>query len=134
MVNIKVTNVASREVVFVEVPEHHTIRQLKACIEGRGLGPVHLQRLAHAGRVLSDEMTILDSGISSIPSVVLSVQAAFADPTVGALSAIARNRSDTLEVNSRVVPTLLESHDLPEDDDTQDINIPTCRICHGNVQ
>lgn len=132
MVSVKVTNVATLEVIFIEMTEDQSVRQLKAYIEGRGLGPVFRQRLAHAGRILSDEMTILSSGISNIPSVVLSVRNDSSDPTVGAASLTSGNRAEHVPVAAAFYTPAVENR-TEEDESDQEYqeDVPTCRICHG---
>ena len=139
MVAIKVTNVATREVMYIEMSEDQSVRQLKSHIEGRGMGPVHRQQLAHAGRILTDDMTICSSGVASIPSVVLSVRKDISDPTVGAMSMMTGNSGNSLDhmppafttYTSPVVHVSDEDESNSEVQDAQD-DIPTCRICHGN--
>jgi hypothetical protein len=134
-VTVKVIEVVSRVTVFVDIAEEQTVRQLKSLLEGKGLGPVHRQRLAHAGKLLNDDMTILECGVASIPSVVLSLRpAAIVDPTLGAMSQAVRNPSESpSETEARnQVPTHVNNEPRDEEVD-EDANVPTCRICHGTV-
>ena len=127
MVTVTVTEVVSRQKISVDISEDSTVRQLKSLIEGKGLGPVNRQRLAHAGKLLADEMKLDECGLVSIPFVVLSLRPAPADSTVGAMSQGPRPPEDVS--HSPYIPT---TTDQGETDDTEeDANIPTCRICHG---
>ena len=127
MVTVTVTEVVSRQKISVDISEDSTVRQLKSLIEGKGLGPVNRQRLAHAGKLLADEMKLDECGLVSIPFVVLSLRPAPADSTVGAMSQGPRPLEDVS--HSPYIPT---TTDQSETDDTEeDANIPTCRICHG---
>jgi hypothetical protein len=135
VVSVKVIEVVSRVTTFVDIAEEQTVRQFKSLLEGKGLGPVHRQRLAHAGKLLNDDMTILECGVSSIPSVVLSLRpAAIVDPTIGAMSQAVRNQSDGPSVPSEVInqaPLNVNNETRDEEEVDEDANIPTCRICHG---
>ncbi len=139
VVSVKVIEVVTRDTVFVDIAEEQTVRQLKSLLEGKGLGPVCRQRLAHAGKLLNDEMTILECGIARIPSVILSLRpAAIGDQTIGAMSqAAVRSHQEGPSEND--APNHVPAYEVPaytyneqrveEVDD--DANIPTCRICHG---
>jgi hypothetical protein len=130
MVNIKVTDVSTRAVVFIEMTDDQTVGQLKSYLEGKGVGPVHRQRLAHAGRILDDRTTILDSGVVSIPSVVLSIRPISTDPTIGALATANRHQANDDPVEVEVASVLPSSNEPAMHEDDQS-DVPTCRICHG---
>ena len=138
VININVTDVSSRQSVYVEISEESTVRQLKCLIEGKGLGPVYRQRLAHAGQILNDDKSLQDCGLVSIPSVVLSLRPIPADPTVGAMSQAPNRPPDNPHPNVEQVqftytPTAnMAANATEEDDNEEDLNIPTCRICHGH--
>ena len=140
VVSVKVVEVVSRETVFVDISEEQTVRQLKSLLEGKGLGPVYRQRLAHAGKLLNDDMTISECGIASIPSVVLSLKPpAIGDPTIGAMSqAASRNNtadpSESEALNRVPAYTYHEQTVEEADEDATDANVPTCRICHGTFE
>lgn len=134
VVTVKVIEVVSRVTVLVDISEEQTVRQLKSLLEGKGHGPVHRQRLAHAGKLLDDEATILECGVASIPTVVLSLRpAAIADPTIGAMSQAVRNQSDAPSVTEYLnqVPAAPVNNEQRDEEVDEDANIPTCRICHG---
>ena len=134
VISVKVTDVASRQTVFVEVSEDSTVRQLKCLIEGKGMGPVHRQRLAHAGQILNDEKNLGDCGVVSIPSVVLSLRPMPTDSTIGAMSqSPIRPLDSPSEAAQPAQFSFTQSSPTSdsEEEGQEDPNIPTCRICHG---
>jgi hypothetical protein len=136
VVTVKVIEVVSRVTVFVDIAEEQTVRQLKSLLEGKGQGPVHRQRLAHAGKLLNDDATILECGVASVPTVVLSLRPAdLVDPTIGAMSQAVRNQSDgpsETEYLNQIHADSVNNEQRDEEVD-EDANIPTCRICHGTI-
>ena len=140
MISVMVIEVVTRKTVSVEISEDSTVRQLKCLIEGKGLGPVHCQRLAHAGKLLVDDMNLQQCGVVSIPSVVLSIRPAPVDSTVGAMARGSRpSENDVPSHSTRMQPIM--QREMQEnstaavgeqvEDADEDENIPTCRICHG---
>lgn len=133
VISVKVTDVASRQTVFVEISEQSTVRQLKCLIEGKGMGPVHRQRLAHAGKILSDDKNLEECGVLSIPSVVLSLRPMPTDTTIGAMSQAPIRPPDSPSESAQPAQ-FMYTQSLPtsdSEDEQEDLNVPTCRICHG---